>query len=185
MNTSIYLDNKVLEKSILDYKTLKKEKKSYELIIEDLEESFQYNNSKKDIYNNKIKEYNLICSNLDVIHKNLANEFTTLAEHIIKYKKFNFVEFDDAMQEFVMICFDKMERFDPNYIGKSGKKAKAFNYMTTCILNHYRQLYRSARNYNELKKKFQASLQQNDKFSKGKIKKNLNNIREDNYYEEK
>lgn len=89
------------------------------------------------------------------------------------------------MQEFVMICFDKMERFDPNYIGKSGKKAKAFNYMTTCILNHYRQLYRSARNYNELKKKFQASLQQNDKFSKGKIKKNLNNIREDNYYEEK
>ena len=26
--------------------------------------------------------------------------------------------------------------------------------MTTCILNHFRQLYRSARNYNELKKKY-------------------------------
>ncbi len=46
-----------------------------------------------------------------------------------------------------MICFDKIDRFDPS-------KGKAFNYMTTCILNHYRQLYRTARNYNELQRKF-------------------------------
>ena len=31
--------------------------------------------------------------------------------------------------------------------------------MTTCILNHYRQLYRTARNYNELKRKYQDFLE--------------------------
>jgi DNA-directed RNA polymerase specialized sigma subunit len=62
---------------------------------------------------------------------------------------------DDAIQEGVLICFEKIDRFDP-------RKGKAFNYMTTCILNHYRQLYRSARNYNELKKKYMVYL--SDKF---------------------
>jgi hypothetical protein len=52
----------------------------------------------------------------------------------------------------VMICFEKIDRFDP-------RKGKAFNYMTTCILNHFRQLYRTARNYNELKKKYLKHLQ--------------------------
>jgi DNA-directed RNA polymerase specialized sigma24 family protein len=51
------------------------------------------------------------------------------------------------VQEGVMICFEKIDRFDP-------KKGKAFNYMTTCVLNHFRQLYRTARNYNELKRKY-------------------------------
>lgn len=181
MNTTIYLDNKVLEKYILDYKALKKEKNSYELMIEDIKESLQYNNSKKEIYNKKNQEYNTICASLGSIHEKLATEFITLAEHIIKYKKFNFVEFDDAMQEFVMVCFDKMERFDPNYIGKSGKRAKAFNYMTTVILNHYRQLYRSARNYNELKRKYQDSLQQNEKNPRNK--KKMNSFQREEDYE--
>jgi DNA-directed RNA polymerase specialized sigma24 family protein len=57
------------------------------------------------------------------------------------------IDQDDAVQEGVMICFEKIDRFDP-------KKGKAFNYMTTCILNHFRQLYRTARNYNELKRKY-------------------------------
>lgn len=54
-----------------------------------------------------------------------------------------------------MICFEKVDRFNPNYIGKNGQKAKAFNYLTTCCLNHYRQLYRTAKNYIELKKRYQ------------------------------
>lgn len=90
----------------------------------------------------------------------LAISFLTLAENIIRFKKFHFVDVDEAIQEFVMICFDKLDRFDPNFVGKNGQKAKAFNYMTTCIFNHYRQMYRTARNYNEMKRKFQDHLQQ-------------------------
>ena len=60
-----------------------------------------------------------------------------------------------AKSDYSGICFEKINRFDP-------RKGKAFNYMTTCILNHFRQLYRSARNYNELKKRYHSFL--SDKF---------------------
>src|SRR5688572_996449 len=83
----------------------------------------------------------------------LATLFYLLAENIIRAFKFRLIEYEDALQEGVMICFDKLDRFNPNYRGKNGQKAKAFNYMTTCTLNHYKQLYRSAKNYGELKKK--------------------------------
>jgi len=82
----------------------------------------------------------------------LAIAFYTLSENIVRYAKFNLIDPDDAVQEGVVICFEKIDRFDP-------RKGKAFNYMTTCILNHFRQLYRTARNYNELKKKFHDFLQ--------------------------
>jgi len=58
--------------------------------------------------------------------------------------------------------------------------------MTTCILNHYRQLYRSARNYNELKKKYLVYL--SDKFdsaiirngnSREKYQNNRNHVDQD------
>ena len=50
------------------------------------------------------------------------------------------------------IGFESAEKFDP-------QKGKAFNYMTTCILNHFRQLWRSARNYQELKKRYNDIIQ--------------------------
>ena len=82
----------------------------------------------------------------------LAAAFYTLSQNIVKYAKFQHIDDDDAIQEGVVICFEKIDHFDPN-------KGKAFNYMTTCILNHFRQLYRSARNYQELKKKYLTYLQ--------------------------
>jgi DNA-directed RNA polymerase specialized sigma subunit len=82
----------------------------------------------------------------------LAVAFFTLSENIVRYAKFQLIDADDAIQEGVMICFDKIDRFDP-------RKGKAFNYMTTCILNHFRQLYRTARNYNELKRKYLNHIQ--------------------------
>jgi DNA-directed RNA polymerase specialized sigma24 family protein len=57
------------------------------------------------------------------------------------------VDEEDAKQEAVMVCLRKAPKFDTD-------RGKAFNYFTTMILNHYRQLYRTARNYGELKKKF-------------------------------
>ena len=82
-----------------------------------------------------------------VAQHDLAQCFFILAERVAKYKNFDFIDIDDAIQEGVLIGFEKIDRFDPI-------KGKAFNYMTTCILNHFRQLYRTARNYNELKRKY-------------------------------
>ena len=70
-----------------------------------------------------------------------------------------------------MICFEKVDRFDPS-------KGKAFNYMTTCILNHFKQLYRSARNYNDLKRRYsdfvQLKFEQNLPYINRNFKKHNN-----------
>lgn len=101
------------------------------------------------------KKHNKSVSDYKDYQNQLAYAFYVLSENIANYAKFSGIDVDDAIQEGVLICFEKIDRFDP-------RKGKAFNYMTTCILNHYRQLYRSARNYNELKKKYMVYL--SDKF---------------------
>lgn len=105
----------------------------------------------------------------------LALAFYTLAENIIKAFKFQLVDKDDALQEGVMICFEKLHRFDP-------KLGRAFNFCTTIILNHYRQLYRTAKNYNELKSKYHKYLSDKDPYFKignGKVKKPKNFYKDD------
>jgi len=90
----------------------------------------------------------------DKLQEQLAYFFYELSENIIKAFNFKLIDYDDALQEGVLIALQKVDRFDHNYIGKNGKKAKAFNYMTTCILNHFRQLYRGAKNHYELQRKY-------------------------------
>jgi len=46
------------------------------------------------------------------------------------------VEKEDAMQECVIMGLDKVKRFDP-------EKGRAFNFFTTCMMGHLRQLYRN------------------------------------------
>lgn len=87
----------------------------------------------------------------DELQQKLTTAFYLLSENIVRYRKFNLIDPDDQIQEGVMICFQKADGFNPD-------KGKAFNYMTTCIINHLRQLYRTARNYNELKKKYHDHL---------------------------
>ncbi len=77
----------------------------------------------------------------------VTETFYLLADNIIRAFRFKLVDKDDALQEGVLACFSKMDRFD-------SERGKAFNWFTTIILNHYRQLYRSAKNYNELKRRF-------------------------------
>jgi DNA-directed RNA polymerase specialized sigma24 family protein len=86
--------------------------------------------------------------------KVLAEAFYILAENIIRAFKFQMIDRDDMLQEGVMICFEKLNRFDPNYTTVHGTKSKAFNYFTTCTLNHFRQLYRTAKNYKQLKERY-------------------------------
>jgi hypothetical protein len=149
-----YLNNRIFEGIIARFQKSKKLRARHEFILEFLNDVCVRKSIRKvdDTKENKlIEEYNIsyttASQEFTEAQKNLASAFYTLSENIVRYAKFNLIDIDDAVQEGVMICFDKMDRFVP-------KKGKAFNYFTTCILNHFRQLYRTARNYNELKKKY-------------------------------
>lgn len=147
-----YLNNKTFESLIVHFQKSKKERVKYQLFMDDINET-QHRTMKRGNFNKPDswllteKEFKIISSEYEEVQGQLAIAFYTLSENIVRYAKFNLIDQDDAVQEGVMICFEKIDRFDPD-------KGKAFNYMTTCILNHFRQLYRTARNYNELKRKY-------------------------------
>lgn len=153
-----YLNNKLFEQTIDCFQRSKKRLKKYELMIEDLTTAIR----RKRIKNLKVeKELSVLKNNEEnqrtctqeflQTEQLLARQFQMLSENLVRFAKFHLLDIDDALQEGVVICFEKINRFDPS-------KGKAFNYMTTCIMNHFRQLYRSARNYNELKKRFHEFL---------------------------
>ena len=147
-----YLNNKTFESLIVHFQQAKKERVKYQIYMDDIIAT-QQRIVKKTKYKKPQSwimtedEFRIILSQYQEAQDQLAIAFYTLSENIVRYAKFNLIDQDDAIQEGVMICFEKIDRFDP-------EKGKAFNYMTTCILNHFRQLYRTARNYNELKRKY-------------------------------
>lgn len=161
-----YLNNRTFESIIQFYQFHKRQKRKYELVVEDLQQTHErrrirYQDDSRKIALDKAQtDYHVCCKSFEEYKEQLAYAFYILSENIANWAKFSGIDIDDAIQEGVLICFEKVDRFNPNYRGKSGQKAKAFNYMSTCILNHYRQLYRSARNYNELKKRYHSFLQE-------------------------
>ncbi len=80
-------------------------------------------------------------------HALLADQFYLLADNILRGFKFKLIERDDSLQEGVIICFEKLHHWDP-------ARGTAFTLFTTIIVNHFRQLYRTAKTYNELKAKY-------------------------------
>jgi len=166
-----YLNNKTFELLINKLQESKRSKIRLKILILELSETIKRKKERKlDLFYNKEKlnEKNKYLKESEIdfndAQQKLATAFFTLSENIVRYAKFQLIDIDDAVQEGVMICFDKIDRFD-------SRKGKAFNYMTTCILNHFRQLYRTARNYNELKIKYLNHIQQsksNSSFKNGK-----------------
>ena len=73
--------------------------------------------------------------------------FYLLSDNIIRAFNFKLIDKEDALQEGVLACLSKVERFDPN-------RGKAFSWFTTIILNHFRQLYRSCKNDINLKRRY-------------------------------
>ena len=152
-----YINNKTFEAIIQAFQYFQRQKLKYEMIIADVKETHDRrfkkygDNKRKSALEQNQKMYRKSCERHKDFQNQLAHAFYILSENIANYAKFSGIDIDDAIQEGVLICFEKINRFDP-------RKGKAFNYMTTCILNHFRQLYRSARNYNELKKRYQTFL---------------------------
>lgn len=156
-----YINNRSFESIISSFQFYKRQKSKYELIISDLQETnarraakYEDHEKMSSLVDSEVA-YREACELFKEFESQLAHAFYILSENIANYAKFSGIDIDDAIQEGVLICFEKIDRFDP-------RKGKAFNYMTTCILNHFRQLYRSARNYNELKKRYHLFL--TDKF---------------------
>jgi DNA-directed RNA polymerase specialized sigma subunit len=157
MANNEYLNNRTFENLIVRFQQAKKERTKYQLFVDDIKATEQRTMvrgkyKKPSSWASTEKEYHTVSFQYQEVQNELAEAFYTLSQNIVRYAKFNLIDQDDAVQEGVMICFEKIDRFDP-------QKGKAFNYMTTCILNHFRQLYRTARNYNELKRKYLDFLQ--------------------------
>lgn len=144
---SEYLNNKAFEGIISKFQDAKRERQRVEMIIEDTRDRERRRGRTDPRLEARTEHLHEIMNHFHLAQADLATAFYILSENIVRYAKFNLIDADDAIQEGVLICFEKIDRFDPS-------KGKAFNYMTTCILNHFRQLYRTARNYNELKRKY-------------------------------
>lgn len=150
--TTEYLNNKAFELLITKFQNTKKLKSKYQMFLEDIQ-STQHRTSKRGKYQKPQswiedeQTYENILIEFKDLQDQLAAAFYTLSQNIVGYAKFNLIDQDDAIQEGVLICFEKIDRFDAS-------KGKAFNYLTTCLLNALRQLYRTSRNYNELKRKY-------------------------------
>lgn len=177
-----YLNNRNFESIIYAFQHHKRQKAKYEMIVSDLKQTHERrlakygDNEKKQPLATGEDGFREACANFHGFQEQLAYAFYVLSENIANYAKFSGIDIDDAIQEGVLICFEKIDRFDP-------RKGKAFNYMTTCILNHFRQLYRSARNYNELKRRYGVHLQEKLEsliFKSGRIGNGRSAIERDN-----
>lgn len=152
-----YLNNKAFENLIVKFQQVKKELVRYRMFMEDII-STETRMLKRGKYQKPVSwanaqiQHDNVNSELQILQDQLAVAFYTLSENIVRYAKFNLIDSDDAIQEGVIVCFEKIDRFDP-------KKGKAFNYCSTIMLNGLRQLYRTSRNYNEFKKKYTDFLQ--------------------------
>jgi len=157
--SSEYLNNKRFEKTIVQFQTTKRQLGRLHLILEDLRvtallKKERGNCNKHERVQGKVLVEEIINmqNEYEDSHNQLALDFQILAENLLRFRRFSLLDEEDAIQEGIIICLDKVEKFDAN-------KGKAFAYMTQCIKNHFKQLYRSAKSYNDLKKKYFNHLQ--------------------------
>lgn len=169
-----YLNNKTFETIIDAFQGFKRAKLRQELKLVDVAETYQRRKKKYEdedrlpIMTDAESELARITVSYKDYQEQLAYAFYILSENIANYyARYSGIDSEDAVQEGVLICFEKIDRFD-------ARKGKAFNYMTTCILNHYRQLYRSIKNYNELKRKYLCHLQ--ERFESSVIRSSSNSF---------
>lgn len=158
MMASKYLDNNLLEEAINDYRWSKRSIHKYEMLIEDINfclEDFKSEsvskNLKEKLKNLKMEEA-LIKAKHMPIEDRLARYFYLMAENIIRKPMFQSVEEDDAIQESVIICMEKIEHFDT-------RKGKAFSYVTQMIFHRFLHIMRNAGVYTRLKQRYLKHLE--------------------------
>lgn len=97
------------------------------------------------------------------IEDKLVKVFYILVDNISRAFKFQLIEAEDMMQEAVMLCFEKLHRFDPDYVSPiTGKKSRLFNFLSTIVLNAARQLYRNSKSHKQLQERYFDHLSKNN-----------------------
>lgn len=100
-----------------------------------------------------IVEYwaSVICEDRLEKQQVLVDIFYEIAESIVNFKcrnqRLDYIFAEDAVQECVLIAWEKTERYDP-------KKGRALNFFTTVMMSQLRQLYRAPKRYNHLKDQY-------------------------------
>jgi hypothetical protein len=83
----------------------------------------------------------------NIVKVMLAGKKNDTFKEVFKNKK-------KVIRELVCFAFLKIDRYDP-------AKGKAFNFFTTIMLGWLRQVYRTKRNYAELKEKYKKYAEEN------------------------
>ncbi len=155
-----YLNNKDLEKAIIRFQQCKRDIAKYEAVIARLQNNPRSRIRKfkgRGFITNKncIEQYEKVKNEYFDLKNILAVAFFTLSDNLARYKNISYIDIDDAVQEGVIVCFEKIDRFNPD-------KGKSFSYFTQIIINQLLQMYRAAKNYGELKNKYQNHLRSKD-----------------------
>lgn len=166
MSSSEYLNNILFEKHISEFKVARDAMMLFQTLNKDYEYKIKNNFYIPSSWSEKNFEYKIAFNKFRETQAILAKDFHMLSSNLVKYvnrfAKTAVLEEDDIVQEGVMICFEKLDRFDPT------RGSKAFNYISTVIINSYRQFFRSLNNYNELKKRYLEHLQSKGFVRQGK-----------------
>src|SRR3990172_11695435 len=82
-------------------------------VLEEAIARFQETKLKKNDLTETLKDRDQHQADFDEVQGELANLFYLLAENIIRAFGFKLIDRDDALQEGVMICLQKLDQFKP------------------------------------------------------------------------
>lgn len=169
MMATEYLNNKYLENAILNYLESRRNKARLEMIIEDLNISIKSKNKTYHDYDYYLNELKKSKITYEESQTDLATAFYVLSQNLARYAKDIIIDVDDTVQEGVLICLSKIDKFKPG-------KGKAFSYFTSVILNNSKQMYRSYKVYKLLKERYKEFLnfKMNDTIIKNGKEININ-----------
>lgn len=157
--SSKYLENRALEEAIDDYRWSRRNLTKLNMLLEDVNQTIEDLQSfpstvkshkiwKKAIQDEISKEEMLRIPK----EERLARYFYLMAENIIRKPIFKSIEEDDAIQESVIICMEKIGHFDT-------RKGKAFSYVTQMIFHRFLHIMRNTGVYIRLKQRYLTHLE--------------------------
>ena len=106
-----YLNNKYLENAILNYLESRRNKAKLEMIVEDLNISIK--SKMHHDYDHYLAELKKSKTTYEESQTNLATAFYVLSQNLARYAKDIIIDTDDTVQEGVLICLLKIDKFKP------------------------------------------------------------------------
>jgi hypothetical protein len=128
----IYLDNKYFEATIKNYLEARQAV---------LKANIQLSDPNGVALQGLVIDLPKLTRDFNSIRDILTGQFLLLCTRLVERYCANIViDHDDSIQDCAMICLKRIDNFQP-------AKGKAFNFFTTCIIHHLRQLYRTHQSY--------------------------------------